>query len=79
MGGRSVADLVVLAITATVCAAVLATIIAVAIIEVVDPETDTTATVGRLSDVINTLIGLMAGFVAGRTNRVQEQRGPADL
>ena len=66
---RSTTDLLILLIASTICFAVLATGATVAIVEIMNPETDTTAIVSSLSDVINTLIGLLAGFLAGRTDR----------
>lgn len=68
MRGRSTTDLLILMIAGTVCFAVLAAGATVAIIEIVHPESDTTAAFNSISDVINTLIGLLAGFLAGVTH-----------
>jgi hypothetical protein len=51
----------------TIALSVLLSGTAVAILEIINPETDTTQIVAILSDIINTLIGVMAGFLAGRT------------
>lgn len=64
---RSTTDLLILLIAGTICFAVLATGATIAVIEIRNPGVDTTVAVGSLSDVINTLIGLLAGFLAGRT------------
>ena len=56
-----------LMVAGTVCFAVLATGAALTISELLDPETDTSGAVRAVTGVINTLIGLMAGFLAGRT------------
>jgi hypothetical protein len=68
---RSTGDILIIMIAFTICFAVLAAGAAVALIELVHPEVDTTASVGIISDVINTLIGLLAGFLAGRTDATQ--------
>lgn len=65
---RSTGDLLVMLIAATVCFCVLAAGGAVTVLAFVHPEVNTTAVVGTISDVINTLIGLLAGFLAGRTD-----------
>ena len=64
---RSTGEVIVLMIAATIALSVLFSGMAVAILEIVRPESDTTQVVSILSDVINTLIGVMAGFLAGRT------------
>lgn len=76
MRGRSTTDLLILMIAGTVCFAVLASGATIAIIEIQHPEVDTTQAQGAVGDVINTLIGLLAGFLAGRTEgeRVARQR-----
>ena len=67
--GRSTTDLLILMIAGTICVAVLASGATIAVIEIRDPETDTSSSVAAVSDVINTLIGLLAGFLAGRSER----------
>jgi hypothetical protein len=64
---RSTTDVLILLIATTICLSVLAAGATVAVVEVVHPESDTSQAVGAISDVINTLIGLLAGFLAGRT------------
>lgn len=65
---RSTGDLLVMLIAATVCFCVLASGATVALLAFIHPEVDTSTAVGTISDVINTLIGLLAGFLAGRTD-----------
>lgn len=65
---RSTGDLLVMLIAATVCFCVLASGATVALLAFIRPEVDTSTAVGTISDVINTLIGLLAGFLAGRTD-----------
>jgi hypothetical protein len=71
LSDRPTTDLLILLIAGTICVSVLAAGATVGIVEVVHPETDTSAAVSAISDVINTLIGLLAGFLAGRTDAVQ--------
>jgi len=70
---RSTTDLLILLIAGTICFSVLAAGATVGIIEIHDPSVDTTKAQGTIGDVINTLIGLLAGFLAGRTE-VQRAR-----
>lgn len=67
LGRRSTTDLLILMIAATICFSVISAGATIGIIEIWNPEKDTTKAVGAVSDVINTLIGLLAGFLAGRT------------
>lgn len=66
---RPTGDLLVLMIAATICFTVLASGAAVAIIELKDPSVDTSKEVGAIRDIVGTLIGLLAGYLAGRARR----------
>jgi len=66
---RSTTDLLILMIAGTVCVGVLLSIIGIGIVEIVDPSTDTTAGSAAVASIVNVLIGLLAGFLAGRTQR----------
>lgn len=74
---RSTTDTLVLMIAGTICFTVLATGATVAVVEIRDSSVDTDGIVGSLSDVVNTLIGLLAGFLAGRA-QVQQRKTAAD-
>jgi len=63
---RPTGDLLVLAIAGTVCFTVLATVATLGVVEIFDSGRDTSSGVNAITDVINTLIGLLAGFLAGR-------------
>jgi hypothetical protein len=65
---RSTGDLMVLMIASTVCVLVMGSAITVVVVEIVNPETDTTGALRQISSIISTLIGLLAGFLAGRTD-----------
>jgi hypothetical protein len=65
---RSTGDLLVLLVAGTVCFMVLATGATIMVIEIVNPESDTTSAVRQVTGIVNTLIGLLAGFLAGRTD-----------
>jgi hypothetical protein len=71
---RSTADILILTITGTICASVLLYGLAVAILVFVQPEKDHSEAVTLLSDTFQLLIGLLAGFVAGRTADGQKAR-----
>jgi len=65
---RTTGDLLILVIASTVCFSVLASGMALFVVTLWVPERDTTAGFHAISDVVNTLIGLLAGFLAGRTD-----------
>lgn len=71
---RSTGDILVLMVAGTVCFAVLATGASIVVIEIVHPSTDTTSAIRGISGIINTLIGLLAGFLAGRTDYTMERK-----
>jgi len=64
---RSTGDLLVLMVTATVCVAILASGVTIVVVEITRPETDTADGLKTITGIINTLIGLLAGFLAGKT------------
>jgi hypothetical protein len=67
---RPTSDLLILMIAGTICFAVLASGATIATIEILHPQRDTTTAFKAVADVINTLIGLLAGFLAGRGERM---------
>lgn len=68
LGKRSTGEIMVIAITFTVCASIFAGGIAVTIVAITHPDTDVTVWVTRITGLLNTLVGLLAGFLAGRTD-----------
>jgi hypothetical protein len=78
LAGRSTTDLLILMIAGTVCFAVLAFGAAVAVIEIRNPDADTSTAASAISDILNTLIGLLAGFLAGRTDALRTLRREQD-
>jgi hypothetical protein len=71
---KSTGDQLVLMVAGTVCFMVLATGAAIIIIELVHPSSDTTAAVRQVTGIVNTLIGLLAGFLAGRTDLTTSEK-----
>jgi len=55
----------------TICSAVVVGGSMILLSELIHPDVDTTRGLVLVSDIINTLIGLLAGFLAGRTETVQ--------
>ena len=68
---RPTTDLLVLMVAFTICSSVVVGGGWIIAVEVIHPENDTTRGLVLVSDIINTLIGLLAGFLAGRTETVQ--------
>lgn len=69
---RSTGEILVLAVTGTVCFGVLASGLSVMIISIVHPEADVSLWISRITGTFNTMIGLLAGFLAGRTDVSQQ-------
>lgn len=65
---RPTSDLLILMIAGTICSSVLGAAFVVAILAFVHPEQDAGKALALISDTLNTLIGLLAGYVAGRSN-----------
>ena len=63
-------------IAGTICSSVLLAGATVGIVKAFHPGTDVSAGLNALTDIINTLVGLLAGFLAGRTDRSQELEPP---
>ena len=62
-------------ITATVCFGILASGAIIAAIAFFHPETDVSNWISRISGLLNTLVGLLAGFLAGRGGVVYKAEG----
>lgn len=65
---RSTTDLLVIMIAATICGTVVVGSGTAIATELFRPEQDTSQVLRAISDIVNTLIGLLAGFLAGRTD-----------
>ena len=66
LGQRSTAEILVLAVTFTVCIGLVVSGVTLLIFEFMHPDADTSTAFQLLAGVINTLIGLIAGFLAGK-------------
>jgi hypothetical protein len=77
---RTTGDLLVLMIAGTVCGVVLLVSLSLIVEAWVHPEADTSGASAAIGDVINTLVGLLAGFLAGRTETLvrKEEPGTSD-
>jgi hypothetical protein len=75
---RSTGDLLILIIACTICFSVLAAGGALALLAFLQPERNLSVGFGAVADVINTLIGLLAGFLAGRTDAHMNMTRHAD-
>jgi hypothetical protein len=73
---RTTGEILVLGIAATVCVLVLMVTGAVIVIEILEPSVDTSGPASAISGVISTLVGLVAGFLAGRTDTRRNGRDP---
>jgi len=64
---RETTDLLVLLVGGTVCFVIVGLMLSLIISEIARPEHDTSAAASAIGDVINTMVGLLAGFLAGRS------------
>lgn len=64
---RPTSDLLVLLVAGTICASVLTFGGALVLDGFVNPGTDHAAAIAVVGDTIQMLVGLLAGFIAGRT------------
>lgn len=71
---RPTADVLVIMVAFTICFTVLATGAGVLVLTIAYPERDVSNTVQVLAYIINTLLGLLAGFFIGQGRR--SRRGP---
>jgi len=65
---RSTGELLVLMIAGTVCSAILLSGAFLAVFALIHPDRDLSTGFDALAGVLNTLVGLVAGFLAGRTD-----------
>jgi hypothetical protein len=64
---RPTAELLVLMIAGTICSGLAFTGLASVVFAFVNPDQDLAAPARYIADITNTLIGLLAGFLAGTT------------
>jgi hypothetical protein len=65
-------------VTGTVCLAILASGVTIVVVEITNPQIDTEAGLRSITGIINTLIGLIAGFLAGKTGSTLEREKEDD-
>ena len=63
---RSTADILIIMISGTICAAVLLTGAGITLLAILQPDRDLSQSITALSSIVNVLLGLLAGFIAGR-------------
>jgi len=73
MRGRSTGDLLVLMVAATVCTVLVVGVIGLGILAVARPSEDLSRAFSAVGSVLSTLVGIVAGYLAGRTDRGREQ------
>jgi len=75
---RSTGEIMVLSITATVCFGIIASGALVGVLVLVRPDVDVTPWITRITGLLNTMIGLLAGFLAGRTDNLVQRPPPEE-
>jgi len=74
LSGRSTVEVMILLLTGTVCISLLFTGVAVVLAEIFNPELDTMAVAGGLTNVLSALVGALLGVLAGRTDGVRAEK-----
>lgn len=74
---RSTAELVVLALTLTVCIVILGFVAFILVLSVHRPSVELAEVARNISDVINVLIGALVGYLAG-TRQSKKDRDDGD-
>lgn len=75
LGDRSTIELMVLMLTTTVCLGLLLIGAGITVIELVNPEADTSVAVAGLGSVLGTLLGAVLGLLAGHRDRLPPPPG----
>ena len=78
LANRPTADLVVLLLAGLVAVIVVTAVAGVLVIALVRPRADVGGVVHSLSDVTNTLIGAVVGYIAGRGLAAKPPPDPLD-
>jgi hypothetical protein len=65
-------------IAGTVCIGVLASGLTIAVVSLVNPDVDVSHWIARITGTINTMVGLLAGFLAGKSSRRFDSNGQDD-
>jgi hypothetical protein len=73
---RSTGDILVLMIAGTICGGLIAVGVAGTVFAFVNPGTSLEGPARYIADITNTLIGLLAGFLAGTTTNALNTRLP---
>lgn len=73
---RSTGEIMILMVAATVCGAIVVGGAAVILLAFVHPEYNSSFAAQKLTSLLNTMIGLLAGFTAGRTDVLSSRDAP---
>jgi hypothetical protein len=74
---RPTGELMVIMIAATICTYILVTMIVLFILAIFT-DRDLSGPARNIADIINTLIGLLAGFLAGKTDLALRKKEPEE-
>lgn len=73
---RSTADLIVLYLAGLIGVVLVVVVVALAIDAVAHPNADIGAAVGRVADLVTTLLGVVIGYLAGRNAPPRDRQDP---
>ena len=75
LSDRRTGDLLVLMVAGTICFVVIFGTILLFTTELFSPSTDTGPGLRTIGGIINTLVGLLAGFLAGKAGKTSGEGG----
>jgi hypothetical protein len=78
MRDRSTADLLVMMLAGTVCVAIIVGEVGIVVVQLTNSDADTSHAGGTIGQIINTLVGMVAGYLAGRTEVARIRRNRRD-
>ena len=73
---RTTSDLLVLLIAGTICGSIFLAVVVLVITSLMAPEQDHPGAVALVSDTLQMLVSLLAGFIAGRTESTYVRTEP---
>lgn len=74
---RPTADLIVLGLAALIGAVLLVVVVAIAVDMIAHPNADLGPAVGRVGELLTTLLGVVIGYLAGRNVPPRDPQDPA--
>jgi hypothetical protein len=73
---RNAGEILIILVTLTVCVSIILAGTGLFILSIIQPERDTNKALVAVLNIINTLIGVVAGYLAGSTSKEKSTHDP---